>query len=867
MEINLFREIKYSYAIILLRMKKTRYALIPFAAFVLYVMLTASSNGRATAANDDRTGAPGSNGTCGSCHNGGSFGTVTAVIQIFAQGTTNAVTSYTAGSTYDVRVTISNSTGTPAGYGFEFTCLTSPGNVAVANAYTNLGSNVKQKLITTGTFNGKRYVEHMGVTATNTFNFRWTAPTAGTGTVKFYASGVAVNLLNGDNGDNAAAGTSLTITESVPLSSSGVVTNVSCNGGSNGAINLTAVGGSSPYTYNWGNGITSEDRTNLTAGNYNVTITDNASVVSTATFTVTEPIALAISGSTTVVLCNGGNTGAINITVSGGTPNYTYNWGGGITTEDRNNVSSGNYSVTVTDSKGCIASASFTVTQPSVLIAGNNHGNIECFGGTTTVNVTATGGTSPYSGTGNFTASNGTTNYTVTDNNGCTASTSATLTQPALLTASNTTGNILCFGETTTVAISASGGTPPYTGTGNFTAGNGTTNFSVTDNNGCIASTNITLTQPALLTADANDISIACVGGSGTVTVSASGGTSPYTGTGNFTVTTPGIQNYTVSDANGCTTSTSSTVSSTSGLNVTDSVTEIKCHAVCNASIVTTVSGGTTPYTYNWSNSSTLSSITSLCAGTYIQTVTDNANCSIVNTFVINEVDSLQLSITKDSILCYDETSLLTATISGGVSPYNFSWSNTATTDTTTVIAGVYTLTITDQNGCSISQQTVVSQPYPLDVITDSVVQNAGNGLGAIYISPIGGSAPYTFMWSNGAVTEDVLQLAPGIYSVTVIDANGCTFDISNFNILSVGIETISNSGFNFYPNPVSYELFFETLQAGYVKIFSPQGVLMKNIFVEAGKNRFDLSELLANIYLIEIRTTERTEQLKLIKQ
>lgn len=224
-------------------MSKLRLLGTAFTLACIYITFNSSSGGRATVLNDDRTGAPGANGTCGSCHTGGSYGTVSLSIQMFAQGTTNAVTSYTAGTTYDMRVTVNKTQGTPGGYGFQLTCLTNTANTPITTTYTSLASNVKQKLVTVGTFNGRRYVEHNGVTNNNVFNFSWTAPIAGTGTVKFYASGNAVNGTGSDNGDNSGS-TSLTITESisVPVSVNSSVTNVSCFGGNTGAINITATG-------------------------------------------------------------------------------------------------------------------------------------------------------------------------------------------------------------------------------------------------------------------------------------------------------------------------------------------------------------------------------------------------------------------------------------------------------------------------------------------------------------------------------------------------------------------------------------------------------------------------------------------------
>ncbi|WP_410492827.1 SprB repeat-containing protein, partial [Chryseobacterium sp. Leaf180] len=120
------------------------------------------------------------------------------------------------------------------------------------------------------------------------------------------------------------------------VTATGVKTDVLCNGSATGAINLTPGGGTAPYTFNWGSGVTTEDRTNLAAGTYAVTVTDNTGCTATASFTILQP-ATAVSGTTVItnVTCNGGINGAINLVPTGGTAPYTFNWGSGITTEDR----------------------------------------------------------------------------------------------------------------------------------------------------------------------------------------------------------------------------------------------------------------------------------------------------------------------------------------------------------------------------------------------------------------------------------------------------------------------------------------------------------------------------------------------------
>src|SRR5262249_9793960 len=156
--------------------------------------------------------------------------------------------------------------------------------------------------------------------------------------------------------------------------------------------------------------------------------------------------------------------------------------------------------------------------------------------------------------------------YTVTDANGCTSDVTVTLTEPPALVASETHGEIVCHGQTASVTISATGGTPNYTGTGTFQQGVGSHTYTVTDANGCTADVTVTLTEPDALVASNSHGEISCNGGTTSVTISATGGTAPYSGTGTFTGVGAGSHTYTVTDANGCTSDTIVTLSEPTAL-------------------------------------------------------------------------------------------------------------------------------------------------------------------------------------------------------------------------------------------------------------------------------------------------------------
>jgi hypothetical protein len=223
--------------------------------------------------------------------------------------------------------------------------------------------------------------------------------------------------------------------------------NVSCNGGFNGTATVTAGGGMGPFTYAWSpSGDTLAITDSLMAGSYAITVTDSVGCAKTDVVVITEPVILSVTDSTTNVSCNGGANGAAAITTTGGTAPYTYAWmpSGGTTTAI-SGVTTGTYTVTVTDSNGCNVSDSITISEPAALTAASSAGTIACNGAQATVTVAAMGGVTPYSGTGMFMAAAGTQTYTVTDTNGCSASTTITLTEPSAITGSQSPS--ICSGD------------------------------------------------------------------------------------------------------------------------------------------------------------------------------------------------------------------------------------------------------------------------------------------------------------------------------------------------------------------------------------------------------------------------------------
>ncbi len=481
-------------------------------------------------------------------------------------------------------------------------------------------------------------------------------------------------------------------------------TNGTCANGNVGTATVTATGGSG-YTYAWSNGATTQSISSLAAGTYSVTVTANGGCTASCSVTVTtqqSSLSAAFSGQD--VTCFGGNDGSASASASGGNPPYTYLWSNSATTTSVTGLIAGAYSVTVTDASGCTSTASGNISEPALLVASSSAGIILCNGGTTTVTVSATGGTVPYLGTGSFTVSAGNYSYTVTDANGCSVTATGSVSEPGLLVASSSAGTILCNGGTTTVTVSATGGTALYSGTGSFTVSVGNYSYTITDANGCSATTSINVTEPGLLVASSSAGSILCNGGTTTVIVSATGGTAPYSGTGSFTESA-GTYSYSITDANGCSATTTISVSEPSLLIASSLAGSILCNGG-TTTVIVSATGGTAPYSGTGSFQ--------VSAGTYSYTVMDDNGCSATTTVTITQPQTVvTLNCNSTNVSTYGGSDGVAAVIvSGGTAPYTYLWNTGATSASlNNVSAGTYSVTVTDLQGCSAFIQCVITEP------------------------------------------------------------------------------------------------------------------------------------------------------------
>lgn len=589
-----------------------------------------------------------------------------------------------------------------------------------------------------------------------------------------------------------------------PLPSINQLTNVSCNGGSNGAIDINVSGGTLPYSYLWSNGAATQDITGLAAGTYTVTVTDANFCVGIQSFVVSEPLAVGGTAVVSNVLCNGGATGAISLTPSGGTPGYTFLWSNGSTAQNPFGLSAAAYTVTITDANGCTGVRTFTVSQPTVLGVTATATPSGCLLSTGTVSASPSGGAGSYSylwstGATSVSVSNlpaGTYTVTVTDANNCTSSAQATV--------SNTNGpsisgslltNVTCNGGTDgAIDISVTGGTPGYSYLWNtgatsqdltgVAAGNYT--VTVTDANNCSVSGSYLLTSPSAVSSSGIITNVLCNGdATGSINITPSGGNGNYSYLWNNGAVTQDISSIpaavytvTITDASGCTGTSVYTVNEPSAISSSFAVTDLTCNGVPNGSINLSVSGGTPGYSYLWSNGFTGQDPAGLSAGTFTVTITDLNGCSRIRTAVVSQPAAISAAVNTTPASCIVNNGTATVSASGGTGTLVYLWNTGQSSATISGLAtGVYTVTVTDANNCTaISSGTVGQSTGPVisAAVVDSVTCNGGTD-GSIDISITNGTPPITYLWSNGATTQDINGLIAGTYTVTVTDANSCT--------------------------------------------------------------------------------------------
>jgi gliding motility-associated-like protein len=520
--------------------------------------------------------------------------------------------------------------------------------------------------------------------------------------------------------------------------------NVNCNGGSDGSATVTASGGTAPYSFIWQNGQSGTTASGLSAGVYNVTVSDANGCSASTSVAISQPSqALISSMSSTPVSCKGGSDGSAQVAVNlGGTFPYVFNWSNGGTGQAVYNLSAGTYFVTLTDGNGCQSSSQVIVSEPAAALTGYLNSNDALCTGAANAQITAiiSGGTLPASGDYFYLWSNG------------------------------ETGSII----------------------GNLTVG--TYTVTVTDANGCSFTLSRTVSQASPIVLNViGTINALCDGGSdGQATVTASGGTgtiyfqwSDGQNTPTATGLSAGIYTLTVSDDNGCSQSTSVTITDGAPVQITTAINNVSCFGEADGRIEVTSAGASL---YFWSNGQIANPLANLPAGQYTLTVEMANGCRSSFTYNISQPDELltQVSVSNNLSCHNDANGSVIATVSGGTPGIFILWSNGSQLfQNSNLPAGNYSYTVTDANGCIAGSQISLSNPTALGIELSAVDARCfGDQNGSIVVSGTGGTTNFnayeysldSLNWQTGDLFP---ALGSGTYTVYVRDNNGCVISDS----------------------------------------------------------------------------------------
>jgi hypothetical protein len=509
--------------------------------------------------------------------------------------------------------------------------------------------------------------------------------------------------------------------------------------------------------------------------------------------------------------CAGSSDASLAATVSGGTAPYSYIWPTGHTTATLNGIGAGTYCVTATDAVGCSGVACATVTQPSLLTASISQTNVSCNGGMNgSAIATASGGTAPYSflwSNGRTTATNtglftNTYSCTFTDANGCTEIRSVTITEPSAITASITSTNASCNGQSNgTATISISGGANPYSfswSNGNTSASNtglsaGTYTVTATDANACSVTRSATITQLNAISITSSSTPQSCIPNTGTASVTTSGGTGALsyawnTGaiTNNINSLNAGTYTVTVTDAILCTATATVTVGN-SNLGATTNNANVSCNGGNNGSMTILPNGGTAPYLFIWSNGQTTTNntMTGLSAAVSCVTVVDANNCSAINCATITEPSQITVSLNSQQMSCAMNDASVSVVVTGGTPAYSFLWSGpnnfqATTANLSSIANGSYQLNVTDANGCLASETTVIDS-FIMSYFNQDLLVSDDSTLNLTVTVPTASSAQYlvqnpqngTLSYQNGGSYEYVPTSAAQVFdTITVRHCN-----------------------------------------------------------------------------------------------
>ncbi len=562
----------------------------------------------------------------------------------------------------------------------------------------------------------------------------------------------------------------------------------------------TGSGGTAPYTYIWspsGAPVSNPVVTPSLTTTYLVTVTDATNCTATASVLVSTTVSLSLSINSTSTTC-GLNNGTATVTPLTGTGPFAYTWTPSGNTPTISNLASGNYSVIVSDSIGCSASATTSVGASVAVTLSPSSTTTTCGLNNGTTSVTALTGVGPFtyawSNNGNTqTISNlpsGPYSVLVTGDGGCSASATTTVGSSVAVTLSPSSTTTTCGLNNGTATVAALTGVGPFiyawSNNGNTqTISNlpsGPYSVLVTGDGGCSASATTTVGSSVAVTLLPSSTTTTCGLNNGTATVTALTGIGPFTYAWSNNGNTQTISNLPsgqysvlVTGDGGC--SASATTFVGSSVAVTAQITPVNTTCgLSNGSATATPLTGVGPFTYFWNNGRTTQTITSLFPATYRVTVTGTGGCSASASASVGSSVALTLTASSTNTTCGFTNGSASVSPVTGTGPFAYLWNTGAITPTITNLAsGVYKVTVTGASNCTATATRTVASSRPLEAYTVVVHTKCGNNNGSASVEILSASGPFTYVWSNGRTTSSIFSLAPGTYFVTVTDGSGCT--------------------------------------------------------------------------------------------
>lgn len=597
-----------------------------------------------------------------------------------------------------------------------------------------------------------------------------------------------------------------------------VTTPIECAGANDGTATAFGSGGSGNYSYTWSNGENTQEITGLSEGVYHVTITDdNTGCATTSSVILIEPEPIEVVTSFTTAFC-GENNGSINATAFGGSIPYTYIWSTGDTSAFLSDLPSDDYSVTVYDSKGCFSTASLFLEGSDAILATVEGNDLLCF---EEKNGSATAYGNGGSGTYGFIWSNGATTQTIQNldagvyhvtvydlRTDCSDVTSITISEPPPISATTITSNAACEENNGTATVSISGGEAPYsinwsTGSTQQSISNleaGIYFVTIYDKNQCEVIQSATVNNTSGIELEILSTNLSCFGdNNATAEVLVNGGSGNYSYHWSNSQTTSSIQNLTLGSysvtvtdlESGCAAMESLFISQPDELSISLQSSNSTC-GENNGSAFVEISGGTSPYSIEWSNGSQENTIENLAAGTYTVLVEDSNNCQKIQSISVDSDDGMSISFSGEDVSCNGANDgSISVSVTGGSGNFLYEWSNGGTTpQINNLPPGTYEVLVTDVNFlCLASGFFTVSEPTQILLSTYSSEASCDENNGTASVQVSGGGQSYSYLWSTGEATESISNLSEGIYSVTVTDQDNC------FEVTEVQVQELSGIG------------------------------------------------------------------------